>query len=522
MVGRPRQGTRGTQPLGDDGVRPLPLALRQARVRDVAQDLLAEPPDGRGSGVLLAHDDLGVDQLVEFAFAGLRDDPDLFQVEVVLIDGEAPGQIALLEGQAVEARGDHRFDGRRDQGLAVLRGALPQQHAGRFHDEEGVATGAADDGRGVVGVEPAATGLSCQLGGLALGQRLEAYADLVHGAGSPRGTFLEQLGARRHQHQHPARAATPAGRDPLDQIEHLRAERVHILEQQRDRPLAGEPLEQRQEPGTHIVDEGRLVTARLREPHERLQPVSRVRVGPRHTDPVDELAQPLGGDVGRVLLLDAGDRAHHGGRGRERGAVCTDMAPPDEDRALGIEPGQELRREPRLPDARLAHDREQQWRRGRDHAGERLSEHRQFVVPAHERDRASHRPCAQPLDGRRRERLGESLGFHLPLVAERDGRIRQVARRGPDQHLARRGRGLQPGRGVDDRPGHEDLVPRARSPWRPRPIRSPPGSRGDRAIRALRTVGRCAPGSQGPRARRGARRPRAPAAGRRPPSPRRR
>ena len=49
MVGRPRQGTCLTQALGDDGVRPLTLALRQARVRDVAQDLLAEPPDGRGS-----------------------------------------------------------------------------------------------------------------------------------------------------------------------------------------------------------------------------------------------------------------------------------------------------------------------------------------------------------------------------------------------------------------------------------------------------------------------------------------
>ena len=220
----------------------------------------------------------------------------------------------------------------------------------------------------------------------------------------------------------------------------------------------GEPLQQRQEPGTHIVDEGRLVTARLREPHERLQPVGRVCVGPRHADPVDELAQPQGGDVGRVLLLDAGDRAHHGGRGRERGAVGADVAPPDEDGALGIEPGQELRREPRLPDARLAHDREQQRRRGRDHAGERLSEHRQLVVPAHERDRASHRPCAESLDGRCREGLGESLRFHVPLVAERDGRVREVARRGPDEHLARRGRGLQPSRGVDDRPGHEDLV----------------------------------------------------------------
>ena len=150
MVGRPRQGARGT------------AAARRSTVCDRCRSRfgrLAYATSRRtswrnrqtGAGPAFSSRTMISASISSWSsrFARVCDDRDLLEVEVVLIDGQPPGQIALLEGQAVEARGDHRLDRRRDQGLAVLRGSLAQQHAGRFHDEEGVAARAADDGRGV-------------------------------------------------------------------------------------------------------------------------------------------------------------------------------------------------------------------------------------------------------------------------------------------------------------------------------------------------------------------------------------
>ncbi len=319
--------------------------------------------------------------------------------------------------------------------------------------KNGLPPARVDDRRALPVVETPGAGLARELRGLGLGQRLEPHGDLVRRAAAPPGPVVEQLVPGRDDDEHAAGTVAPSSGDPLDQIEHLRSQRVRVLEEQRHGSLVREPFEQGEEPGPDVVHERGLVAPRRREPEQRLEPIDRVRVGAPNADAADQRAQLPLGDVRARLVVDPRYLAHHRRRRSEGRAVRPEMAPPDEDGSLRIEPGQELGGQPRLPDAGLAEDREQQRARGRDHARERPPEHRELVRPPDEGDRAPRRASAQPLDGERRELLGEPLGIDPPLVAEPHRLVGERARRRADQHLAGRGRALEARGAVDHRPG---------------------------------------------------------------------
>jgi hypothetical protein len=109
--------------------------------------------------------------------------------------------------------------------------------------------------------------------------------------------------------------------DAFDQIEHLRAERLRVFEEQGDRSFAREPLDQREETRADVVDERGFIAAWFVESQQRLEAVHRARVRTGRTHALDELAETLHGEVRRVVVLDTGDLAHHRRRGGERGAV---------------------------------------------------------------------------------------------------------------------------------------------------------------------------------------------------------
>src|ERR1700687_6419988 len=76
--------------FGDQAVQAEPLALRQARVRDVFESRMAHPPHE-----IAAHDDLGLLELSQLVGGrGIVDHRKLLSVEGVHEDGWPPRQLA--------------------------------------------------------------------------------------------------------------------------------------------------------------------------------------------------------------------------------------------------------------------------------------------------------------------------------------------------------------------------------------------------------------------------------------------
>ena len=119
-----------------------------------------------------------------------------------------------------------------------------------------------DDRRGLLLAETVTSRLSREVGSLVLGQSLEADAHLIDGPRAPAGPLVEQLRPGRDHHQHTARTPPSPRGDPLDQVQHLRPQRLRVLEQERDRSLLTQPLEQRQEARADVVHERGLVPSR--------------------------------------------------------------------------------------------------------------------------------------------------------------------------------------------------------------------------------------------------------------------
>ena len=159
-----------------------------------------------------------------------------------------------------------------------------------------------------------------------------------------------------------------ARRHAFDQIQHLGPERLGILEQEGDGSFAREALDEGQEARANVVDERGFVAPRFVESQQRLETIHRPGVRPRRAHALDEFPQALHGNVGRVVVADAGDLPHDRRSGGERGAVGAEVAAPDQHDALGVQPSQEFRREPGLADPRLADHGEQERSRRADHA----------------------------------------------------------------------------------------------------------------------------------------------------------
>ena len=91
------------------------------------------------------------------------------------------------------------------------------------------------------------------------GKRVEAEQHGVAARRAPRRTLVEKLAARQREHERAPRPAAAGRTEPLDQVEHGRPERVCVLENQGDRMVARQRVDQRDEAGLHVVDERRLL-----------------------------------------------------------------------------------------------------------------------------------------------------------------------------------------------------------------------------------------------------------------------
>src|SRR6202158_2703037 len=89
--------------FGDQAVQAEPLALRQARLRDVFESRMAHPPHE-----IAAHDALALLELSQLVGGrGIVDHRKLLSVEGVHEDGCAARQLAQPRGQGAEARADY-------------------------------------------------------------------------------------------------------------------------------------------------------------------------------------------------------------------------------------------------------------------------------------------------------------------------------------------------------------------------------------------------------------------------------
>ncbi len=229
-----------------------------------------------------------------------------------------------------------------------------------------------------------------------------------------------------------------------------------VLEDQHQRRVVAQALDQGQEPGPHRLDERRFVGV-----------LGQVE---RQSELEDEFVHLVGSDEGarqRPELLDRRDRmvgfddaggvADHGGHRRERGAIAEPARPALERDDVIIETRHELVGQPRLADARFPHHREQGGSVGDDHASEPLAEHAELMRPADDRDGSPYRTRAQAFDGERDQPALEPLRGDVPALAEAHGCLDERTRRGAHDHLAGFGSGLQARCRVDHGTGDEQL-----------------------------------------------------------------
>ena len=92
------------------------------------------------------------------------------------------------------------------------------------------------------------------------------------GGRSPRRPRLGQLGARDRQDHRRTGPVRRSRRQPLDEIEHRRPQRVRVVEDQHQRCIRGQPLGQGHEAALDLLDEGGLVAPRLADAERQRQP----------------------------------------------------------------------------------------------------------------------------------------------------------------------------------------------------------------------------------------------------------
>ena len=244
---------------------------------------------------------------------------------------------------------------------------------------------------------------------LVSGERVEAKQHGVAARRTPRGTLIEKLAARQGEHERPPRPA-PAGRtEPLDQVEHRRSQRVGVFENQGDRVVARQCVDQRDEAGLDVVDESRLLAPLAAYAEEQSEPLDGSVEVALDAAGLDQLAQAAPDRVGRIGGLDARELAHDRRGGRERRAVpeAARLTAKDADRRAHA--CSQLLRQPRLADAGLADDRDQHRLARRAREAEALAEDGLLADPVDERDGAARRARGQALDRKRIERFGEAF-----------------------------------------------------------------------------------------------------------------
>ncbi len=238
---------------------------------------------------------------------------------------------------------------------------------------------------------------------------------------------------------------------------------MEVLEQEHHGPLGPERLHQREESGAHVLDEGGLVATFLDESQEQAEPIRDPGgiVHPFDRSRFEELAEPAEGLLARVVTVDRHGVAHHRGRGSVGRAVGGPVSAAGQDARFRAEARDELVRQTRLADPRLAHHRDEQRPTRGDHTGEAVPQDGELVATPDERDRATHRPAREPVDRVRHEGFVEPLRGHVAPIAECGGVAGERVGGLTDQHLAGLGRRLQPRGRVHHRAGHQQLARRS-------------------------------------------------------------
>ena len=447
LLGRPR-----AQPVDEHAVEPCPLALGETRVRDIANQHVAEAERGfaRDRRDRLAREELAIDEVDE---RGVD-----VECRIEIGDGAAP-EHATDEGavaddrprvwrQPVDARRDQRLHGVGDphrHPLAPLR-----EHPDRLFDEERIALRLLEQGApDVVGQHGVrGKGVDEHLG-LALGQRPEIDRDRPSPPTSPARARLEQLGTRKTHDQH-RRVVDPV-REVLDEVEQRILGPVDVLEAEHERLRLGEahrPL--------------------LGGPRDLL-PASPARDGVEHTGRETEeigdrvararLAELLECLLGGVVGRDPGCRLHHLRQRPVRQTFAEGQRPPGED-ARPLEAGEELAGEPALPDPGLPEDRDELRAAVADGARKCVLEQLELLLAADVRPDDVQRTAGRPLgadDSPHLEAAGEAPERPVTERLRHDSRGEPPGGRAHEDLAGLRGL-LEPGRDIESLAGREGGV----------------------------------------------------------------
>ena len=144
MVRRQRGMTALEEKLGDPLVQSHAFSLGKARVDDLLERGVPDPPPLQLTRLRVAHNDFQVFELLQLFGRRIRiHDGELSEVERVLEDRGVPGELAQPGRHRVESRAHHGLHRGRDRAAAVAVGpdARGHQHAGGLDDEVGIASG---------------------------------------------------------------------------------------------------------------------------------------------------------------------------------------------------------------------------------------------------------------------------------------------------------------------------------------------------------------------------------------------
>src|SRR5207249_6832098 len=120
---------------------------------------------------------------------------------------------------------------------------------------------------------------------------------------------VEKLAARQGEHERTPRPATAGRTKPLDQVEHRRSQRVGVFENQGDRVVARQCVDQRDEAGLDVVDESRLLAPLAAYAEEQSEPLDGSVEAALDAAGLDQLAQAAPDCLRRSAGLDARERA---------------------------------------------------------------------------------------------------------------------------------------------------------------------------------------------------------------------
>ncbi len=303
------------------------------------------------------------------------------------------------------------------------------EHPHRLLDEERVALGLREHGRDVDRQLELGGQRGDELGALVGPQRLELERRRADAASAPRRPDVEQLGARDAE-QEQRRLAHPRG-EMLDQLEQRLLAPVHVLEHEHERLRLGELLRPRTRRPCDLLLRA-LALDRLehadREPEQ---------IGDRLV--LAARAQLLLRLVERVVVGDAGGRLDHLGERPVRDALAVRQAAAGE-HGRAFEAVRELAREPALPDARVAVDRDERRAPVTHGARERVLEQLELRLPPDERRRrATHgrAELAGADDALRGDRLAPAAQLERADRLELDAPADEAGGARADENLVR-------------------------------------------------------------------------------------